>query len=132
MVASEFHWDIVGPMLEYAKRHADFLEVDVERELIVPGSFELPLAAKRLVEDENIDAVVVLGAVIEGDTEHHEVVMNHTSRKVMDLSLEYGKPIALGVSGPGETRMQAQERINEYARRAVDSAVKMTKCMGEG
>ncbi len=125
--ASEFHWDIVGQMVKFAKRHADFLEAEVVEEKIVPGSFELPYAAKKLVEREDIDAVVALGAVIEGDTGHHETVMQQASRKIMDLSLEAGKPISLGVSGPGETRMEAEERIDEYARRAVEAAVKTIK-----
>lgn len=122
--AAEFHWDIVGEMVEFAKRHADFLGAEVVEEKIVPGSFELPYAAKNLVERNDVDAVVCLGAVIEGDTGHHETVMNQASRKIMDLSLDYGKPISLGVSGPGETRMEAEERIDEYARRAVEAAVK--------
>lgn len=122
--AAEFHWDIVGEMVEFAKRHADFLGAEVVEETIVPGSFELPYAAKSLVERDDVDAVVALGAVIEGDTGHHETVMSQASRKIMDLSLEYGKPISLGVSGPGETRMEAEERIDEYARRAVEAAVK--------
>lgn len=125
--AAEFHWDIVGEMVEFAKRHADFLGAEVEEEIIVPGSFELPYAAKKLADEDEIDAVVALGAVIEGDTGHHETVMNQASRKIMDLSLEKDKPISLGVSGPGETRMEAEERINEYARRAVESAVKTAR-----
>lgn len=131
IVASEFNWDVVGKMLDYAKRHADFLEAEVVEELIVPGSFEIPLAAKKLASKNKIDAVVALGAVIEGDTQHDEIVMQHASRKLMDLSLESGKPIALGVSGPGETRLQAQERVNEYARRAVEAAVKTAKRTSE-
>ncbi len=111
-------------MVEFAKRHADFLGAEVAEEVVVPGSFELPFAAKKLVEKDEIDAVVVLGAVIEGDTEHHKTVMDQTSRKIMDISLESGKPVTLGVSGPGETRMEAEERIDEYARRAVEAAVK--------
>lgn len=117
-------------MVEYAKRHAEFLEAEVVEEIIVPGSFELPLAAKKLVARDDIDAVVTLGAVIEGDTGHHETVMQQASRKIMDISLESGKPISLGVSGPGETRMEAEERIDEYARRAVESAVKGFKRLG--
>ncbi|KXB03504.1 6,7-dimethyl-8-ribityllumazine synthase [candidate division MSBL1 archaeon SCGC-AAA261F19] len=127
IAASEFHWDIVGPMLDFAKRHAEFLGAKVKDELIVPGTFELPQAAKKLASDGEIDAVVALGAVIEGDTQHDEIVMQHASRKLMDLSIELGKPMTLGISGPGETRLQAQERINEYAKRAVEAAVKMVE-----
>ncbi|MBS3815726.1 MAG: 6,7-dimethyl-8-ribityllumazine synthase [Hadesarchaea archaeon] len=131
IVAGEFHWDVVGQMLEYAKRHADFLGAEVEKELIVPGSFELPTAAKKLIEDEEIDAVVALGAIIEGDTQHDEIVMQQASRKLMDLSIESGKPVTLGISGPGETRIQALERVNDYARRAVEAAVKTVKTVNE-
>jgi 6,7-dimethyl-8-ribityllumazine synthase len=114
-------------MLDFAKRHADFLGAKVKRELVVPGTFELPLAAKKLAGENDIDAVVALGAVIEGETQHDEIVMQHAARKLMDLSLESGKPISLGISGPGETRLQALERVNEYARRAVEAAVKTAK-----
>lgn len=125
--STEFHWDIVGPMLEFAKRHAEFLEAEVAAEILVPGVYELPLAAKKLVEREDIDAVVALGAVIEGETQHDELVMQHAARKLIDLAIQYDKPVALGISGPGMSRMQALERVNEYARRAVEAAVKTVK-----
>ncbi len=125
--STEFHWDIVGPMLEFAKRHAEFLEAEVAAEILVPGVYELPLAAKKLVEREDIDAVVALGAVIEGETQHDELVMQHAARKLIDLAIQYGKPVALGISGPGMSRVQALERVNEYARRAVEAAVKTVK-----
>jgi len=114
-------------MLEFAKQHASFLEAEVAAEVLVPGVYELPLAAKKLVERGDIDAVVTLGAVIEGETEHDELVMQHAVRKLIDLAVQYGKPVALGISGPGMSRMQALERVNEYARRAVEAAVKTTK-----
>jgi 6,7-dimethyl-8-ribityllumazine synthase len=130
-VTSEFHWDICGPMLEFAKRHATFLEAEVVAEVLVPGVFEIPLAAKKLLEKQNIDAVVALGAVIEGETKHDEVVMQHAARKLIDLSLEYGKPVTLGISGPGMTRLQALDRVNEFSRRAVEAAVKTAKRLGK-
>ncbi|MFB0500297.1 MAG: 6,7-dimethyl-8-ribityllumazine synthase [Candidatus Hadarchaeaceae archaeon] len=125
--STEFNWDIVGPMLEFAKRHAEFLEAEIAAEILVPGVYELPLAAKKLVEREDIDAVVALGAVIEGETQHDEIVMQHAARKLIDLAIQYDKPVALGISGPGMSRMQALERVNEYARRAVEAAVKTVK-----
>ena len=127
IVATEFNFDIVSPMLEFAKQHADFLEAQIVAGMMVPGVYELPLAAKKLVDRNDVDAVVTLGAVIEGDTQHDEIVMQHAARKLIDLSVESGKPITLGISGPGMTRIQALERVNEYARRAVEAAVKMAK-----
>jgi 6,7-dimethyl-8-ribityllumazine synthase len=127
IVASEFNMDIVLPMLEFAKRHAEFLGAEIAAEVMVPGVYDLPLAAKKLVEREEIDAVVSLGAVIEGETQHDEVIMQHAARKLIDLGLQYNKPVTLGISGPGMTRLQALERVNDYARRAVEAAVKMVQ-----
>jgi 6,7-dimethyl-8-ribityllumazine synthase len=127
IAASEFNIDIVLPMLEFAKRHAEFLGAEITAEVMVPGVYDLPLAAKKLVEREEIDAVVTLGAVIEGETRHDEVIMQHATRKLIDLGLQYNKPVTLGISGPGMTRLQALERVNDYARRAVEAAVKMVQ-----
>lgn len=127
IAATEFNFDIVSPMIEFAKKHAEFLGAQVVAEIMVPGVYELPLAAKKLIQQKNIDAVVTLGAVIEGETGHDEIVMQHATRKLIDLSVEYGKPVSLGISGPGMTRLQAFDRVNDYARRSVEAAVKMVK-----
>ena len=131
IVVSEFNFDITRLMLEKAIDHAKFLGVEEILVLRVPGAFETPLAAKRLL-DEGCDAVAVLGAVIKGETDHDQVVAGQAARKLIDLSLEYGKPVTLGIIGPGATREQAMERIEEYARRAVEAAVKAWKRLEEG
>ena len=67
---------------------------------------------------------VPLGAVITGETKHDEVVVAQSSRKIMDLGLEYNKPVGFGVTGPGMTELQAMDRI-EKGREVVDAVVKM-------
>jgi 6,7-dimethyl-8-ribityllumazine synthase len=124
-VVSEFNSDITRVMEERAKEHAKFLGAEVVEVLRVPGCFDMPLAIKKLLAGGRVDAVVTLGAVLEGETQHDEVVAQHAARKIMDLSLEFNKPVALGIIGPGVTRLQAQARIDEYARRAVESALKL-------
>ncbi len=131
IVVAEFNYDITRLMLEKAKEHAQFLGAKVVKVIHVPGTFDMPLAVKKLLKKEEIDAVVTLGAVIKGETDHDQVVANQTARKIMDLSLEFEKPVTLGVIGPGATRMQAMERIEEYARRAVEAAVKMVRRLRE-
>lgn len=126
IVVSEFNYDITMMMLERAKEHARFLGVEVKKVINVPGVFDMSLAIKNLLEDEEIEGVVTLGAVIEGETEHDDIVISHASRKIADLSLEYNKPVSLGITGPGMSRLQAEERI-ERAKSAVESVVKMYK-----
>jgi 6,7-dimethyl-8-ribityllumazine synthase len=126
IVASEFHYDITLMMVERAKEEVDFLGATLGPVVKTPGVYDMPLAVKALFARPDVDAVVTLGAVIEGETHHDEVVMNQAARKLADLSVEYGKPLGLGVSGPGETRLQAQDRI-ENAGNAVRAVVKMVR-----
>ena len=125
IVVSEFNYDITYLMLQKALSHADFLGAEVKVVVKVPGSFDMPLAVKKLLSRNDIDGVVTLGAVIQGETKHDEVVAHQVARRIMDLSLEYDKPVTLGIIGPGASRMQALERVEEYARRAVEAAVKL-------
>ncbi len=125
-VVAEFNYDITHMMLELAKEHAKFLESEITAVIVVPGVFDMPLAIKKLLEQDDIDAVITLGAVIEGSTDHDQIVVQHASRKIADLALEYDKPVALGITGPGMTRLEAHQRV-DYAKRAVEAAVKMTE-----
>lgn len=129
IVRSEFNEEITGPMEEKALAHAKKLGVEVVKIIRVPGAFDMPLAVKTLLERKDIDAVATIGAVIKGETEHDWVVAENAARKMCDLSVEYSKPVALGVSGPGVSWENAQARIDEYAKRAVEAAVKMVQAL---
>lgn len=126
IVASEYNFDVTSAMVERAKEEIAFLGATLGPVLKTPGVYDMPLAVKALFARKEIDAVVALGAVIEGETQHDEVVMNQAARKLTDLSVEYSKPLGLGITGPGETRLQAQERI-ENAASAVRAVVKMVQ-----
>jgi 6,7-dimethyl-8-ribityllumazine synthase len=130
LVASEFNYDVTFMMLERAKEEIEFLGASLGPVVKVPGVYDMPLAVKALFQRSDVDAVVTLGAVIEGETDHDQVVMNQAARKLTDLSVEHDKPLGLGVSGPGETRLQAQDRI-ENAANAVRAVVKMTQRLRE-
>ncbi|MDO8727489.1 MAG: 6,7-dimethyl-8-ribityllumazine synthase, partial [Methanosarcinales archaeon] len=129
-VVSEFNRDLTSQMEILGKEHAAFLGASVDKVLYVPGVFDMPLAVKKLVQDKGIDAVVTIGCVIQGSTKHDEIVIQQASRKITDLALEFGKPVTLGISGPGMSRLDAHERV-EYAKRAVEAAVKMIKMLKE-
>ncbi len=124
IVASEYNFDVTFAMLERAKEEVSFLGARLGPVVKTPGVFDLPLAAKVLLGRKDVDAVVAIGAVIEGETQHDEVVMQQAARKLADLAVDSGKPVGLGVTGPGETRLQAQDRI-ENAANAVRAVVKM-------
>lgn len=124
IVVSDTHKDITGAMLQVAKEHASFLGAEVVKVINVPGSFDVPLAVKTLFDKDNVEGVVTLGAVIEGDTDHDNIVAQNAARKIMDLSLEYSKPVGLGISGPKMTRNDAFKRIDKFGKNTVEAVVK--------
>jgi 6,7-dimethyl-8-ribityllumazine synthase len=83
-----------GARQELAGRGVDPVSIT---EIWVPGAFELPLAAKRLAQSGEIDAVVCLGAVIRGDTGHYELVAGECAAGIQAAQLETGVPMAFGV-----------------------------------
>ena len=123
-VVAEFNYDINMMMLERAKEHAQFLGAEITKIVKVPGVFDMGLPIKKLLEHKDVDGVVALGAVIEGETEHDEIVIQHATRKIADLAVQYNKPVGLGISGPGMTRLQAQDRIDR-AKASVEAVVKL-------
>jgi len=130
IVASEYNFDVTQSMLERAKEEVSFLGATLGPVLRTPGVYDIPLGARVLLERPDVDAIVAIGAVIEGETQHDEVVMQQATRKLADLAVEHGKPVGLGITGPGETRLQAQDRI-ENAANAVRAAVKMVRRLRE-
>jgi 6,7-dimethyl-8-ribityllumazine synthase len=63
----------------------------------VPGAFELPLVAKQLLSSNKFDAVIILGAVIRGETDHYDYVCQQVSAGCQQVSLEMKKPVIFGV-----------------------------------
>jgi 6,7-dimethyl-8-ribityllumazine synthase len=81
----------------------------------VPGAFELPVAAKLLAESGRYDAVVCLGAVIRGETDHYDYVCGEAARGIQDVQLATGIPCGFGVL-TCETYEQALARSGEGKR----------------
>jgi 6,7-dimethyl-8-ribityllumazine synthase len=80
----------------------------------VPGAFEIPLMAQKMVEKERYDAVICLGAVIRGSTPHFEYVSSEVSKGVAMVGLESGVPVIFGVVTT-DTLEQAIERAGSKA-----------------
>jgi 6,7-dimethyl-8-ribityllumazine synthase len=125
VVVSEFNSEITFRMLDEARNQAKRINVDILFICYTPGSFDMPLIIEELLKKKEIDAVVTLGAVIKGETCHDNIVAENAARLIADLSLKYGKPVSLGITGPDMTIKQAKDRIGIVSLRAVNAAVKM-------
>lgn len=90
--------------------------------LKVPGSYEIPYACKWLIEHEKVDAVVALGAIIRGSTDHYDLVCKACSDGIMKVQLDTGVPIGFGVITT-DTIEQAIERSGSKAgNKGIDAA----------
>jgi len=125
LVVAEFNSEMTDKMLEQALKRAAEHRALVTYVCKVPGSYDMPLIIQLLLEKDDVDAVVTLGAVVKGETKHDEVIAHTLASKAADLSLRHKKPVALGVSGPSMTWEQGTARIEEFANRSVDSAINM-------
>lgn len=89
----------------------------------VPGAFELPAAARSLIDGEKPDAVVVVGAIVRGETSHHEVLGNAVAGALAALSAETGIPLGFGLL-TCDTMEQARSRVEKGAE-AAEAAIEM-------
>src|SRR5688500_11267431 len=111
VIASRFNEPITSKLLDGARdalaRHgvaADDIDV-----VWVPGAWELPAAARRLLSTDRYDALVAVGAVIRGDTPHFDYVAGEASRGLAQAGAEYDRPIGFGLL-TCDTTAQAEER----------------------
>ena len=89
----------------------------------VPGSFEIPLVAKKLAQTKKYNAIICLGAVIRGETPHHEYIATEVTKGIAKLGLEYELPISYGII-TADSLEQAIERAGTKAgNRGADAAV---------
>jgi 6,7-dimethyl-8-ribityllumazine synthase len=131
LVVSDFNFDVTSLMLERARSHAEFLSAEVSHVVHVPGVYDMPLIVKKLLEQGNVDGVVLIGAVIKGETRHDELIAGTTARAAVDLAMQFNKPVGLGITGPGMDRLQALDRVDN-GKNAVESVVRMVKLLEAG
>ena len=128
IVVSEWYWEeVTGPMLDRALEAAETEHVKTEV-VRVSGSFDIPLAVKLLLKKKSIDGVVALGAIVQGTTGHDLAIANATYPSLTQLSLEFEKPVALGITGPRMTMAQAIKRIS-HAKLVTEACIDMVRAL---
>ncbi|MBU0530200.1 MAG: 6,7-dimethyl-8-ribityllumazine synthase [Nanoarchaeota archaeon] len=123
IVIGEFHKEISTEMLDRAKKKCTELGVECDA-VWVPGTYEAPIVVRKFLRRDDIDCVVVMGYIEQGETLHGEQMGHTTSLILKQLELEFSKPVGMGLIGPGATKEQAMKRL-DYGAKAVEAAVKM-------
>ena len=96
----------------------------------VPGAFELPAAVRTALADEQCDAVIALGAIVRGETTHHEVLGHAVGNALAAISAETGRPVGFGLL-TCETMDQARARTEKGAE-AADAMANLRRRMENG
>ncbi len=110
------------------------LEHGVQEENItlarVPGTFELPVAARMLIKTKGPDVVICIGCVIKGETAHDIYINTAVAQGITNLSLTAGTPVIFGVLTPN-TEQQAKDRAGgKYGNKGVEAAVTALRMVG--
>lgn len=125
LVVADFHRDLAEAMLEAAEAKARDLGFDPGPVVRVTGTYDTPLPAARLLARPDVAGVVVVGAIVTGETDHDELIGHSTARSLHQVSLEAGKPVGLAITGPGQSMAEAQARV----ARAADAVTAIARVL---
>lgn len=134
IVTSRFNQDVTTRLYEGAIKRLQELGFNDERVLSVwvPGAVEIPLIANHLAKTGNYEAIIALGAVIRGDTDHYDYVCDQVSSGCQRVALENDLPVIFGILTT-ENLQQAMDRAGgkegDKGRYSADAAVEMVSVM---
>ncbi|MDQ8207504.1 6,7-dimethyl-8-ribityllumazine synthase [Coraliomargarita sp. SDUM461003] len=129
VIASRYNEALVDSLVQHAC--ATIEASGAERPVIerVPGAAELPFAASTLAKHSKFDAIICIGVVIAGDTNHHEIIGDSTATALLDISIAQQLPVLNGilvVNNLAQAQARAGEEINrgkEFAQAALEMAL---------
>ncbi len=93
----------------------------------VPGTFELPLGGQFFAEKDNVDAVILLGCVIQGETRHFDFICQGVTQGTIDLNLKYNKPFIFGVLTANNEQQAADRSGGKLGNKGDEAAVTAIK-----
>lgn len=125
IITSKWNPEVTGSMREAAIQALTEAGVLSENIFLrdVPGTFELPVGASWALEHEQVDAVICIGCVIQGETRHFDFICEAAAQGIMRLGLDYQKPVVFGVLTPN-TQQQALDRAGgKYGNKGTEAAI---------
>ncbi len=129
IVVAEWNFEITGALAQGAvntlKKHGAADENILVK--YVPGSFELPLGGQYFAELENVDAVILLGCVIQGETRHFDYICEGVTQGTVELNLKYNKPFVFGVLTTGNEQQAKDRAGGKHGNKGDEAAVTAIK-----
>ena len=126
IVCGSFHKSEVSKMLESASDEASKHELTITEIVWVPGAMEVPLALERLLARDDIHGAACLGIIEKGQTQHGLAMGQAVIKSIIDLQLNWNKPVGLGIIGPGAEPEHIGPRLEPHARAAIAAISSMS------
>ena len=95
----------------------------------VPGSFELPLAAQYLASQKDIDAVICLGCVIQGETRHFDFICDAVANGITNVALKYNKPVIFGVLTTNNIQQALDRAGGKHGNKGEEAGITAVKML---
>ncbi|HCI55963.1 MAG TPA: 6,7-dimethyl-8-ribityllumazine synthase [Bacteroidales bacterium] len=122
---NEITYSLLNGCIETLKKHGTLDENIIIKH--VPGSFELTLGAQLMAENEDVDAIICLGCVVQGETPHFEYICQAVSHGITQINLDYDLPVIFGVLTTNNIQ-QAKERSGGiHGNKGVEAAIAAIK-----
>jgi 6,7-dimethyl-8-ribityllumazine synthase len=129
IVVSEWNIEITSAMLEAAI--STLLSGGAKEEDIivkyVPGSFELTLGAQLMAENTDLDAIICLGCVIQGETRHFDFICQGVTYGITDLNMNYNMPFIFGVLTTGNLEQAKERSGGKHGNKGEEAAITAIK-----
>ena len=119
IVCGSYHKTEIERMLNLARDQAEKENLTIVEVIWVPGAMEVPLAISRVINNPEIHGAACLGIIDKGSTQHGLAMGQAVLSSIIDLQLESGKPIGLGIIGPGAEPEHIEPRLEPHARAAI-------------
>jgi len=125
IVCGSYHKTEIERMLNLARDQAEKENLTIVEVIWVPGAMEVPLAISRVINNPQIHGAACLGIIEKGSTQHGLAMGQAVLSSIIDLQLESGKPIGLGIIGPGAEPEHIEPRLEPHARAAISAISSM-------
>jgi 6,7-dimethyl-8-ribityllumazine synthase len=131
IVVSEWNPEITDALCEGA--YNTLIEQGIKKTSIqihkVPGSFELPLGAQYLIENVEVDAVICLGCVIQGETRHFDFICQAVSQQISRLNIDYNLPVIFGLLTTDNFEQAKARSGGKHGNKGIEAAIAAIKML---
>lgn len=131
IVKADAHGGKTDQMYEYTRESLGEYDIEPEAVITVPGVHEIPIAVEKLLQKETVSAVIALGVLVTGHTDHESVLGYNVSKQLLESSCRHCKPVGYGIVGPEASWQDANEKLEWFATNAVEAVLETQSALNE-